>query len=214
MKVTVSGKQVEIGDAFPTYAESHLDAVVEKYFDSSIDSNVTVSRAGSGLRIDISVHPGRGILVQSHGEGATAHAAFDLALERIAKRLRRYKRRLRDHNRKEKSEAKRNPRNAQQYVIAPPADEEEAEQDSGEISGQDSGQNSGLTELGDNPVIIAETTAELETLSVSEAVMRLDLSDRSAMVFLNAGNGRVNVVYLRRDGNIGWIDPETDETSA
>ena len=210
MKVTVSGKQVEIGDAFPAHAESHLDAVVEKYFDNSIDSNVTVSRAGSGLRIDISVHPGRGILVQSHGEGATAHAAFDLALERIAKRLRRYKRRLRDHNRKEKSEAKRNPRNAQQYVIAPPADEEEAEQDSGEGSGQDLG----LTELGDNPVIIAETTAELETLSVSEAVMRLDLSDRSAMVFLNAGNGRVNVVYLRRDGNIGWIDPETDETSA
>ena len=206
MKVTVSGKQVEIGDAFPAHAESHLDAVVEKYFDSSIDSNVTVSRAGSGLRIDISVHPGRGILVQSHGEGATAHAAFDLALERIAKRLRRYKRRLRDHNRKEKSEAKRNPRNAQKYVIAPPADEEGAE--------QDSGQGSGLTELGDNPVIIAETTAELETLSVSEAVMRLDLSDRSAMVFLNAGNGRVNVVYLRRDGNIGWIDPETDETSA
>ena len=206
MKVTVSGKQVEIGDAFPAHAESHLDAVVEKYFDSSIDSNVTVSRAGSGLRIDISVHPGRGILVQSHGEGATAHAAFDLALERITKRLRRYKRRLRDHNRKEKSEAKRNPRNAQKYVIAPPADEEGAE--------QDSGQGSGLTELGDNPVIIAETTAELETLSVSEAVMRLDLSDRSAMVFLNAGNGRVNVVYLRRDENIGWIDPETDETSA
>jgi len=206
MKVTVSGKQVDIGDAFPAHAESHLDAVVEKYFDSSIDSNVTVSRAGSGLRIDISVHPGRGILVQSHGEGATAHAAFDLALERIAKRLRRYKRRLRDHNRKEKSEAKQNPRNAQQYVIASPADEEEVDQDSGE--------DSGLTELGDNPVIIAETTAELETLSVSEAVMRLDLSDRSAMVFLNAGNGRVNVVYLRRDGNIGWIDPETDEASA
>jgi ribosomal subunit interface protein len=206
MKVTVSGKQVEIGDAFPAYAESHLDAVVEKYFDSGIDSNVTVSRAGSGLRIDISVHPGRGIVVQSHGEGATAHAAFDLALERIAKRLRRYKRRLRDHHRKERSEAKQNPRNAQQYVIAPPADEEEAD--------QDSGQDSGLTELGDNPVIIAETTAELETLSVSEAVMRLDLSDRSAMVFLNAGNGRVNVVYLRRDGNIGWIDPETDEALA
>ncbi len=204
MKVTVSGKQVDIGDAFPAYAEDHLEDVVEKYFDSGIDSNVTVSRAGSGLRIDISVHPGRGIIVQSHGEGATAHAAFDLALERIAKRLRRYKRRLRDHHRKEKSEAKQNPRNAQQYVIAPPVDDEDTGQD----------QESGLAEQGDNPVIIAETTAELETLSVSEAVMRLDLSDRSAMVFLNAGNKRVNVVYLRRDGNIGWIDPETDGTTA
>ena len=204
MQVTVSGKQVEIGEAFPTYAESHLDEVVDKYFDSGIDSNVTVSRAGtgSGLRVDITVHPGRGIVVQSHGEGATAHVAFDLALERIAKRLRRYKRRLRDHNRKEKSEAKQNPRNAQQYVIAPPAEEDDNDKDSG------------LEEEGDNPVIIAETTSELETLSVSEAVMRLDLSDRSAMVFLNAGNGRVNVVYQRRDGNIGWVDPETDGVAA
>lgn len=202
MKVTVSGKQVEIGEAFPTYAESHLGEVVEKYFDSGIDSNVTVSRAGAGLRIDITVHPGRGIIVQSHGEGATAHAAFDLALERIAKRLSRYKRRLRDHNRKEKSEAKQNPRNAQRYIIAPPVEKEDTDQDTG------------LEEEGDNPVIIAETTAELETLSVSEAVMRLDLADRSAMVFLNAGNGRVNVVYQRRDGNIGWVDPETDGEAA
>jgi ribosomal subunit interface protein len=203
MQVTVSGKQVDIGEAFPAYAESHLDDVVDKYFDSGIDSNVTVSRAGAGLRVDISVHPGRGIVVQSHGEGATAHAAFDNALERIAKRLRRYKRRLRDHNRKEKSEAKQNPRNAKRYIIAPPAE-----------SDDDNDQDSGLEEAGDNPIIIAETTSELETLSVSEAVMRLDLADRSALVFLNAGNGRVNVVYQRRDGNIGWVDPETDGQAA
>lgn len=201
MQVTVSGKQVEIGEAFPAYAEGLLDDVVDKYFDSGIDSNVTVSRAGSGLRVDISVHPGRGIVVQSHGEGATAHAAFDLALERIAKRLRRYKRRLRDHHRKEKSEAKQNALNAQRYVIAQPTeDDDDAE--------------TGLTESGDNPVVIAEDTTEIDTLSVSEAVMRLDLADRAAIVFLNAGNGRVNVVYRRRDGNIGWVDPETNGAAA
>ena len=198
MEVIVSGKQVDVGNAFPAYAESRLEVVVAKYFDGGIASNITVSRAGRALRIDISVHPGRGIVVQSRGEGATAHAAFDSALEHIAKRLRRYKRRLRNHHRKEKSEEKQNPRNAQQYVIAPQLEEEDGELDTG------------LIELGDNPVIIAETTAELETLSVSEAVMRLDLSDRSAMVFLNIGNGRANVVYLRRDGNIGWLDPDPD----
>lgn len=200
MQVTVSGKQVDVGEAFPAYAEGLLDDVVDKYFDSGIDSNVTVSRASSGLRVDISVHPGRGIVVQSHGEAATAHLAFDLALERIAKRLRRYKRRLRDHHRKEKSEAKQNPLNAQRYVIAQPEEEEDTD--------------SGLTEQGDNPVVIAETTTEIETLSVSEAVMRFDLADRAALVFLNAGNGRVNVVYRRRDGNIGWVDPETDGAAA
>tara|TARA_R110000868_G_scaffold32036_1_gene116881 strand:- start:6992 stop:7612 length:621 start_codon:yes stop_codon:yes gene_type:complete len=206
MQVTVSGKQVDIGEAFPAYAEELLDDVVDKYFDSGIDSNVTVSKAGNGLRIDISVHPGRGIVVQSHGEAATAHLAFDLALERIAKRLRRYKRRLRDHNRKEKSEAKQNPLNAQRYVIAQPADLDDDVEENDD--------DTGLTESGDNPVVIAETTTEIEILSVSEAVMRLDLSDRAALVFLNAGNRRVNVVYRRRDGNIGWVDPETDGAAA
>jgi ribosomal subunit interface protein len=198
MKITVSGKQVEIGEAFPAYAEGLLDDVVEKYFERGIDSNVTVSRAGNGLRVDISVHPGRGIIIQSHGEANTAHLAFDVALERVAKRLRRHKRRLRDHHRKEKSEAKQNPINVQRYVIAPP---EDVEEDAPEI--EDS-------TVPDNPVVIAEATTDLETLSVSEAVMRMDLADRSAFVFRNAGNGRLNVIYVRRDGNIGWVDPETE----
>jgi hypothetical protein len=145
------------------------------------------------------VHPGRGIVVRSQGEADAAHPAFDLALERIAKRLRRYKRRLRDHNRKEKSEAKQNPLNAQRYVIEQPADEEAPETET--------------LEGADNPVVIAETTTELETLTVSEAVMPLDLADRAALVFRNAGNGRMNVVYRRRDGNIGWVDPETGGTA-
>ena len=195
MDITVSGKQVAIGEAFPAYAEERLDVPVEKYFDRGIESNVTVSRAGNGLRRDISVHPGRGIVVRSQGEADAAPPAFDLARERIAKRLRRYKRRLRDHNRKEKSEAKQNPLNAQRYVIEQPADEEAPETET--------------IEGADNPVVIAETTTELETLTVSEAVMFLDLAHRAALVFRNAGNGRMNVVYRRRDGNIGWVDPET-----
>jgi ribosomal subunit interface protein len=82
MKVTVSGKQVEIGDASPEYAEDRLEEVVDKFFDSSLDSSVTLSRAVSGLRIDITAHPGRGIIVQSHGEAETAHLAFDIAMEK------------------------------------------------------------------------------------------------------------------------------------
>ena len=127
---------------------------------------------------------------------ATANVAFDLMLKRSAKRLRRYKSRLRDHHSKEKSEAKQNPPSAQKYFIVSPADEGESDQDSG------------LNERGDNPVIIAETTALFETMSVSEAFMRLDLTDWSAMVFLNAGYGWVNVVHSRSDENIGWINPE------
>lgn len=193
MQITVSGKQVDLGEAFQGYAEENLTEVVEKYFDHGIEANVTVSRAPLGLRVDITVHAGRGIVVQSHGEADAAHPAFETALERIAKRLRRYKRRLKDHHRKERAEAKQGAM-AQSYVIASP--------DTTPGDGEDDS-----AELGDNPAVIAEMTTEIEDLSVVEAVMRMDLADRSAMMFRNAANGRLNVVYRRRDGNIGWIDP-------
>lgn len=195
MQITVSGKQVDVGEAFQGYAEEQLGDLIDKYLNHALDASVTLSRAGQGLRIDISVHAGRGVLVQSHGEAETAHPAFDAALGRIAKRLRRYKRRLKDHRRREKSEAKENALNVQRYIIA--AREAETDEEPPE-------------DLGDNPAVIAEMTKEIETMSVSEAVMRLDLADRAAVMFRNAGNGNLNVVYRRRDGNIGWIDPQTD----
>ncbi len=202
MQVTVSGKQVDVGEAFQGYAEEHLNDIVSKYFDHGIESSVTVSRARVGLRVDITVHAGRGVVVQAHGEADAAHPAFEMALDRIAKRLRRYKRRLKDHNRKERSDAKQNGLAAQRYIIAS-ADTAPADEDDGDAGG-----------LGENPAVIAEMTTEIESLSVAEAVMRMDLADRSAMMFRNAGNGRLNVVYRRRDGNIGWIDPAGDAAPA
>ena len=191
MQVTVSGKQIEIGAAFQGYAEGHLEAVVGKYFDRGIDAAVTVSRAGQSMRVDIKVHAGRGFVIQSHGEAEQTQQAFDIALERAGKRLRRYKRRLKGHHRKERAQAKLAPLNVQRYVIAPP------DEDDDESANQDAG-----------AAVIAEVTREIETLSVGDAVMRLDLADRAALMFRNAANGQLNVVYRRRDGNIGWIDPQ------
>ena len=191
MQVTVSGKQIEIGAAFQGYAEGHLETVVGKYFDRGIDAAVTVSRAGQGMRVDIKVHAGRGFVIQSHGEAEQTQQAFDIALERAGKRLRRYKRRLKGHHRKERAQAKLAPLNVQRYVIAPP------DEDDDESANQDAG-----------AAVIAEVTREIETLSVGDAVMRLDLADRAALMFRNAANGQLNVVYRRRDGNIGWIDPQ------
>ena len=57
------------------------------------------------------------------------------------------------------------------------------------------------------PLVIAENEAEIETLTVSEAVFRLDLGAHPAMMFRNSANGGLNVVYRRPDGNIGWIEP-------
>ena len=188
MQVSVTGKQVTIGVELRDHVRQHLADLVSKYFDHAIESNVVLSRNGHTLRADISVHVGRNIMVQGHGETDNPYNAFEMAADRIAKQLRRYKRRLREHR---VSQSEREILSASQYVLAAPEEVEEFED-------PEAGQ----------PVVIAEMTTDIETLSVSEAVMRMDLADAQALVFRNAAHGGLNVLYRRNDGNIGWIDPE------
>ncbi len=191
MQVVVTGKQLSVGDSLRAHVDSHLGEQVAKYFERAMEASVVFSHEGKGrqIRSDISVHVGRNIQMQGHGEADDAYVAFDLALERIAKRLRRYKRRLRDH-RKAASEQEAILQ-AQQYVLAA-GDENEEEQ---------------VTDS-DQPVIIAEMTTPVASLTVGEAVMRMDLANSDALVFQNRAHGGLNVVYRRSDGNIGWIDPQ------
>jgi len=141
----------------------------------------------------ISVHVGRGIMLQSEGEAETANAAYDTAADTLAKRLRRYKRRLRDHHRSSTEE-----RRSQYYVLAQEAEEAEEPE---HVNGSGDAHH---------PVVVAEMQTSIPTLTVGEAVMRLDLANKQAMMFLNRAHGGLNMVYRRNDGNIGWVDPGLD----
>lgn len=191
MEVTVKGKQMDVGDALRTHVSEQLTAAVSKYFENALDSNVVFSKQGHGFHVDLSVHAGRGMIVQGSGSAADAYAAFDSALERIAKQLRRYKRRLKDHHHKKPTDDQLP---ANYSVIASENDDELPEES--------------------NPAIIAEMPTGIATLSVSEAVMRMDLANAPVMMFRNPTHGGLNVVYRRADGNVGWIDPASNTTSA
>ncbi|MBK8174937.1 MAG: ribosome-associated translation inhibitor RaiA [Rhodospirillales bacterium] len=187
MELLVKGKSLDVGEALRGYVEEHMGAAVSKYFAKAHDALVTISREKHLFHVDISVHPMRGLLVQGHCAAEDVYAAFDAALERIAKQLRRYKRRLNDHHkRRSADDAEILP--AQQYIIAAETVDDELP-----VDGQ--------------PAIIAELPTEIATLSVGEAVMRMDLGDLPALMFRNTASGTLNVVYRRSDGNIGWIDP-------
>ena len=190
MDITVKGKQMDAGDALRVYVEENLAPTVSKYFDRALDATVVFSREAHNFRADISVHAGRGVTMQGRADAADAHAAFDAALERIAKQLRRYKRRLQDHQTQPLDEVM----TAQYSIIQSSETEEEEAPDS-------------------QPTIVADMSHEISTLSVSEAVMRLDLADAPAMMFRNRANGGLNVVYRRADGNVGWIDPLNNQES-
>lgn len=187
MNVSIIGRHLDVGDALRSHVEEHLDGAVTKYFSQALEATVTFSKAAHRqFRADITVRPGRGMVVQGTGEAGEPYAAFDGALGRIAKQLRRYKRRLRDDHHKGPGISDLAP--AQQYILASESDEDELLENAG-------------------PAVIAEMPTEIATLTVGEAVMRMDLGDLSAMVFHNRAHGELNVIYRRSDGNIGWIDP-------
>lgn len=195
MQVSITGKQFDVGDALRSHVEGRLVDTVAKYFDHAIESTVVLSRQGKGklIRADISVHAGRGITLQGHAETEDAYGAFDAAADRIAKRLRRYKRRLRDH-RKKSGAAEADALQAQQYILA------------------ESSENEAETAQNAQPVVVAEMTTTIETMTVGEAVMRMELAEAPVLVFQNSAHGGINVVYQRNDGNIGWIDPQGNPT--
>lgn len=188
MQVIVTGKQIDVGDSLRGRAESTTAAIVERYFGKAIEAHVVFCRERHLILSDISVHARRGLVVQCHGESSDPYAAFDSAAERLDKRLRRYKRRLRNQHRIPKEEE---PQGATDYVVAAPGEEEHAPEP-----------------VDDQPLVIAEMRTSIPQLSVSEAVMRLDLTDLPALLFRNSAHGNLNLVYRRRDGNVGWIDPD------
>lgn len=189
MSLRVSGKHMEIGDAFRARIEDRIDEAINKYFGGRASGHVTVEKSRSGFTTDCMLHLDSGTMLQATGEAQEPHASFDAAAERIEKRLRRYKRRLKSHH--ADGAATRTEEYAYRVLEALPEDDED--------------------DIPDDyaPLVIAETKMSLKTMAVSSAVLQLDLQDTPVYVFRNAGSGDVNLVYRRPDGNIGWIDPSS-----
>jgi ribosomal subunit interface protein len=186
MSLRVSGKNLDIGEALRTHVQQRITAMIAKYFDGQITTgHVTLAPEGSGFRTECALHLSSGMTLEAEGKAHEPYASFDQAAERIEKRLRRYKGRLKSHHPLGTGGAEQS---MPDYVLASPDPEVDADE-------------------AFKPVIVAESTSRLRELSVSAAVMDLDLTGAAFVVFRHAGNGRVNIVYRRQDGHIGWIDP-------
>lgn len=194
MQITVSGKQVDLSDALRVRVTQQLTTITGKYFNHAQEAHVTFGRARSFFTCDINIHAARGLTLRGEGEAADANAALDDAAEHIAKRLRRYRRRVNEHQRDQSGRER--PQAATQYVLRQEEEEPAVETD-------------GVIQAATYATVIAESPAEIAVLSVGDAVMRMDLADTSVLMFRNSANGELNVVYRRSDGHIGWIDPTT-----
>ena len=190
MTLRISGKSISVGDALRSRVSERTDEVLRKYFDGNYSGHITLSKDGFGFRTDCALHLDSGITLEADSNATDAYASADQALLMIEKRLRRYKSRLKDRSARKAyaASAALAGMDAPSYVIEAPAEGDE------EVTAY-------------SPVIIAEATTSLKRLSVSEAVMELDLTGAACIVFQHGSSGRVNIIYRRTDGNVGWVDP-------
>ncbi|QUS37672.1 ribosome-associated translation inhibitor RaiA [Tardiphaga alba] len=195
MTLRISGKSISVGDALRGRVTERTDEVLRKYFDGNYSGHITLSKDGFGFRTDCALHLDSGITLEAESNATDAYASADQALLQIEKRLRRYKSRLKDRSaRKAHAEAVAIAElttptlDAPSYIIEAPDHEDEVAN-------------------GYEPVIIAESTKSLKRFSVSQAVEELDFTGAAVVVFQHGSNGRVNIVYRRTDGNVGWVDP-------
>ena len=186
-KILVSWKQTKIGLSLKKYSIDSLNSTLNKYFQEFISSSILFSKDTFNFKCEISIHLEKTIFVKSHSLSNDAYGAFNLANEKIKKRIRRYHRKLTDH--RAKLAKKLVETNASEYIIQNP---EKVKLNSSEKE----------------PVIIAESEEIIKSLTVSEAIMLMDLNDQNAIFFKNTKNKRLNLLFKRSDGNIGWLDPK------
>jgi ribosomal subunit interface protein len=184
MNLRISGKHMDIGEAFRSRIEGRIGEAVDKYFDGGFSGHVTVEKSGSRFAADCMIRLDSGISLQATGEAQEPQSAFDVAAEKVEKRLRRYKRRLKSHH---GNGTGSEPTDISYRVVAAIDDEDEVPEDF-------------------VPAVVAESTISLKSMTVAAAVVELDTKDSPVYVFRNAGNDHVNIVYRRADGHIGWID--------
>lgn len=191
MTIKVTGKNIEAGEAFQTYVTARLSSVLEKYIGPEVGGHVRVEKERGRFRTNCSILLRTGLLLESQGEAGDAYSSADIALERLEKRVRRYKRRLKNHHHGAGAYALPAETSVNDFVLKTGEEAHEAD-----------------AQLVDAPIIVAESARVVREMPVSEAVMHLDLTEDDFLVFRNAGHGGINIVYRRADGNIGWIDPQ------
>ncbi|GJE48386.1 Ribosome hibernation promotion factor [Methylobacterium tardum] len=187
----VTGHGVDLGESLRGRVEERMSAIQAKYLDShmngSCSGHVTLRRDGTAFRTDCVLHLVSGLTIEANGFAHDARSSFEQTAERLETRLRRYKHRLKQHAAGRGDDVAVE---AAYAVLAAPDDEDD---DAGE---------------GDaHPPIVAESTRTLQRRTIGEAVTALDMTGSPVVVFVHAGTGRVNVVYRRSDGAIGWVDP-------
>lgn len=193
MQIQFVSKGIDVSTALRERIETRVSDAAAKYFNRPAEAFVVASKEGYGFKVDCSLHLPSGAFLQASGSGDDAYGAAESASTHLEKRLRRYKRKLKDHH--------------ADHKLPLPAEEASIRVLRSQVPQPVEDDDDGGAVGGEEPVIIAEQIGELRTLTVSMAVLEMDLADAPFVMFRNAANDALNIVYRRPDGHVGWIDP-------
>lgn len=189
MRYQISGKQLDIGESLQKHVKKELDVIIKKYAERPTNIIITFSKDRHEFLCETAIHLSTGLTVNAKSRANEIYTSLDLCAQRMEKQLRRYKRRLKAHHNTRTTPIEF--MGASSYILA--SDTEAVEENEPETL---------------QPIIIAEMKTKIHSLSVGEAVMQMELADEPVLFFKNEGQKELNVVFRRKDGNIGWIDPQ------
>jgi ribosomal subunit interface protein len=190
MQIQIFSKGIDVSTPLRDRITGRLEEMIDKYIHREGEAQVSVCKEGSGFKTVCSIHLPSGATMEGQGVASDAYDASNESLEHVEKRLRRYKRRLKDHSKQAKA------KNGTMFVLENPITD----------NSEDDMEYDGNTE----PLVIAEKSSKIRTLTPGMAAFELGLADNGVVVFNNARHGGLNVVFKRSDGNIGWIDPSIE----
>ncbi|MBE7218823.1 MAG: ribosome-associated translation inhibitor RaiA [Caulobacteraceae bacterium] len=190
MTLRVSGKNLQIGEALRSHVHDRIDGVVAKYHAGAPTGHVTIEPEGSGFRADCTLFLKSGITLHVEAIAQEPYSTFDKAADRIERRLRDHRKRL----------TGRHADSAEDHMGALASDAALTAREPDAVADADE-------ETGAYPAVVAESPSAFKEMTVAAAVAALDRADCGVVVFRYPENQRINLVYRRADGNIGWIDP-------
>jgi putative sigma-54 modulation protein len=179
MQITTTFRHLDPSDALKSYAEEKLDRV-NKYIDEPVVAQVfmTVEKIRHCAEVTITA---KGITIKASEETNDMYSAIDAVVDKIERQLRRYKERIKDH----KPASESLDRQVKKSIVAAESIDQQQE-----------------------PVVIRSKTFSIKPMSVDEAVMQMDLLHKDFLVFTDSVTDSINVVYRRKDGNYGLIEPQ------
>ena len=190
MNIKIVGKNIELGESFQAYSSAKISEVLQKYSYNAVSAQITLEKKAGNFKAKVKVYLKDKIELDSTGRGKDANTSYDDALDHIEKKLRRYHRRMKSHRNSEGKKILSTDEPLRIYQSVFNLDEDEIE-----------------INHGDSMPVVAELSYKIDELTVEQAVIRLELQNESCIFFRNASHSGLNLVYYRKDGNIGWVDP-------